>query len=132
MMKSLFRQADIPIENKNISSHSRCVTLCTTLFSKRLSDKTVMNHSKHSSTAVHQYQREQFLLQAQVSKTLQPILPSGLAKPKLEPGLESIEPAKSSVEPISTDTNTLVLHVPSSVLKVIVVTDANKCQVLEI
>jgi hypothetical protein len=128
MMKSLFQQAGIPIENRNISNHSGRVTLCTTLFNERFSDKTVMNRSKHSSTAVHQYQREQFPLQEEVSKTLEPVLPEEFKKPKIEPIPEPEERAKSS----GTTDDTLVIHVPSCVRKVIVVTCENKRQVLEI
>ncbi|XP_060572336.1 zinc finger MYM-type protein 3-like [Ruditapes philippinarum] len=40
-LKNMFIQAGIPLDNRNISNHSGRVTLCTKLFNKRYSDKTV-------------------------------------------------------------------------------------------
>lgn len=73
-MKNLFQQADKPTDDRVISNHSGPITLCTMLFSERYY-KTVMNSSKHSSTVVHAYQREQFELQSNVCADLEPVIP---------------------------------------------------------
>lgn len=73
MMKSLFQKADISLDRSVISNHSGRVTLCT-LFNDRYNDKTVMNWSKHTSTAVHSYQREQFPLQSKVCAEFEPAI----------------------------------------------------------
>lgn len=72
MMKNLYQQAEIPLDGRTISNHSGRVTLCTTLFNERYNDKTVINRSKHTSTAVHSYQCEQFPLQSKICADLEP------------------------------------------------------------
>ena len=142
MMKSLFIGAGIPIDNRNISNHSGRVTLCTTLFNQRYSDKTVMNRSKHTSNAVQRYQREQFPLQSDVSAELEPKLPQRMSNSETKPDMNelSLTPVKklsntaTSQAPVSGESteSTLTLQLPTGVSKVVIVTNLGKKFVMEI
>ncbi|XP_053403038.1 uncharacterized protein LOC123535173 [Mercenaria mercenaria] len=59
-MKKFFSEANIPTVRRKITNHSARVTLCTSLYNERLSDKAVTSRSKHRSAAVQTYQRENF------------------------------------------------------------------------
>lgn len=151
MMKTLFAQADIAIGSRNISNHSGRVTLCSTLYNKRFADKTVMNRSKHVSTAVHRYQREQFNLQADVSSELEPKIPEHFKsempttkadvenkpiEPKTEKTMDFEKTENSCAEKVksvsSIETNTLSMQIPSGVKKVVLQTHCGKKIVIEI
>ncbi|XP_053390993.1 uncharacterized protein LOC128553833 [Mercenaria mercenaria] len=150
MMKSFFSEAGIAIGNRNISNHSGRVTLCTTLYNQRYAEKTVMSRSKHVSSAVQRYQREQFPLNSDVSRDLEPILPPDLQRSESKPDLKNLQskeikhdlqkPVTSSVlKPDSTKTelpneseSVLTVNVPAGVQKVMIVTHTGKKFVMEI
>ena len=72
MVKRFYDEAGIDTEGRKITNHSARVTMCTALYNDKFSDKAVMSRSKHSSNAVHQYQREQFSILNDISNCLEP------------------------------------------------------------
>lgn len=162
-MKNLFQQADIRTDDRVISNHSGPITHCTMLFSERY-DKTVMNSSKHSSTAVHAYQREQFELQSNVCADLEPVIPQEvnvmssnknkdnnngtvIEATDLKPDVSSEGTCKNILKDKNPcdnvnqeikdimkylDENTLVLQVPVTVKKVVILTEGGKKLVKEL
>ena len=71
-MKTLFQEAEISTEGRNISNHSTRVTLCTTLFNDKFSEKSVKSRSHHRSGCVQGYQHEDFNTLNDVSNALEP------------------------------------------------------------
>ncbi|CAG2239147.1 unnamed protein product [Mytilus edulis] len=68
--------AGISTTDRNITNHSGKVTCCTTLFNAGFSDSTVKSRSGHRSTAVDTYKHPLETLQDNVSKALQPPVPT--------------------------------------------------------
>jgi hypothetical protein len=85
MMKRFFSEAGISTDNRNISNHSGRVTLCSTLYNQKFSDKSVMSRSKHSSNSVHVYQKEDFSLSDNICLALEPPETSTSKPVKCEP-----------------------------------------------
>ena len=85
MMRRFFSEAGISLENRTISNHFGRVTLCSTLYNQKFSDKSVMSRSKHASNSVHVYQKEDFGLIDDICSALEPPLPARSTL-KTEPG----------------------------------------------
>ena len=71
-MKTMFLEAGIDVENRNIRNHSGKVTLCTRLYDQNFGEQAIMARSGHRSVAVRDYKRPSEELQREVSVALQP------------------------------------------------------------
>lgn len=159
MMKRFFEQAGIDMSGRKITNHSGRVTLCTTLYNQKFSDKAVKSRSKHRSDSVHAYQREQFQILNDISNCLEPpikansgtdfnrdskvVLP--LSKPSetvdnidMKPPLQTVhvnahEPNQKHTATDSSELHeTLTIHVPSCVKKMIIIKNDGKRMILDV
>ncbi|XP_053390761.1 zinc finger MYM-type protein 2-like [Mercenaria mercenaria] len=144
MIKRFYAEAGIDTSDRKISNHSARVTLCTTLYNKNFPDKAVMSRSKHKSSAVQSYQREQFEILNDISKALEP----SVLKPKCDenPLISTVAATTSSCKGIKTesdvkslndssvknDEDTLIINVPVSVKKVIIEKKDGKKIIIEV
>lgn len=111
-----------------------------------------MNRPKHSSSAVHRYQHEQFPLQSKACADLEPVVTWGLMenlktefesksnqRPRQEGASNTTEATSmldtelrdSKLMP-SADENTLVLHIPVSVKKMVIISVGGKKFAMEL
>ena len=72
MMKTMFCQAGISIEGRNISNHSGKVTCRTTLLNEKYDDKMIRLRTGHTSSAIDNYKRPSKDLCKEISDSLQP------------------------------------------------------------
>ncbi|CAG2239656.1 unnamed protein product [Mytilus edulis] len=118
-MKELFKAAGISTTDRNITNHSGKVTCCTTLFNAGFSDSTVKSRSGHRSTAVDTYKRPLETLQDNVSKALQPPVPTS-KNVKQENDLSIAKSNQHSFEDKENDNSTMTIHVPTCINKVVI------------
>ena len=118
-MKELFKAAGISTTDRNITNHSGKVTCCTTLFNAGFSDSTVKSRSGHRSTAVDTYKRPLETLQDNVSKALQPPVPTS-KNVKQENDLSIAKSNQHSFEDKENDNSTMTINVPNCINKVVI------------
>ncbi|CAG2186232.1 unnamed protein product [Mytilus edulis] len=118
-MKELFKAAGISTTDRNITNHSGKVTCCTTLFKAGFSDSTVKSRSGHRSTAIDTYKRPLETLQDNVSKALQPPVPTS-KNVKQENDLSIAKSNQHSFEDKENDNSTMTINVPNCINKVVI------------
>ncbi|VDI48354.1 Hypothetical predicted protein [Mytilus galloprovincialis] len=118
-MKELFKAAGISTTDRNITNHSGKVTCCTTLFNAGFSDSTVKSRSGHRSTASDTYKRPLETLQDNVSKALQPPVPTS-KNVKQENDLSIAKSNQHSFEDKENDNSTMTINVPNCINKVVI------------
>lgn len=141
MLKRFYEEAGISTDGRTITNHSARVSLCTTLYNERFADKSVVSRSKHRSSAVQQYQRENFEILNDISNALEPPLPTLKSEVKQEtastsgptekPGIVPQRQTPSSTATLCAETPTnvdenLTVFIPNSVKKIIIVKDGKK------
>jgi hypothetical protein len=95
MLKTFFEKANISTDGKRITYHSARVTLCTAMYNEKFTDKAVVSRSKHRSTAVHSYQREDFNMLKDISNTLDTPAPLAQRAVKQQVSEAGAPPVKS-------------------------------------
>ncbi|VDI41015.1 Hypothetical predicted protein [Mytilus galloprovincialis] len=113
------KAAGISTTDRNITNHSGKVTCCTTLFNAGFSDSTVKSRSGHRSTAVDTYKRPLETLQDNVSKALQPPVPTS-KNVKQENDLSIAKSNQHSFEDKINDNSTMTINVPNCINKVVI------------
>lgn len=129
-MKTMFLDAGIDLENRNIRNHSGKVTLCTRLYDKQFDEQAIMARSGHRSIAVRDYKRPSEELKRSVSAALQP-RPSRQAvatpPPPQEPELKpEVTAANAQASGTSQDPGCLEIVIPSSIHTVIITKNGRK------
>lgn len=143
MVKRFYDEAGIDTEGRKITNHSARVTMCTALYNDKFSDKAVMSRSKHSSNAVHQYQREQFSILNDISNCLEPFekKPALDVKIPVETVTSTVTKAEDGIDtdqslfrshPVADMDDTLTVHVPNCVKKMIIVKMDGKRMVIDV
>jgi len=74
-VKCMFKDADINVDNRNISNQSGKVTFATTLYNRGFDNKAVSGRSGHRSDAVETDKRPSEQMLNEVSMALQPARP---------------------------------------------------------
>lgn len=152
MLRRFFSEANVNMDGRKITNHSARVTLCTSLYNEKFTDKAVTSRSHHRSNAVHTYQRENFKTLTDISNILDAPAPKnktdtlktvGISPIKTEGiernALNSTEKAVSSFELASADgytpmeptkenndSDSLTIGVPKCVKKIILLKDGKK------
>lgn len=131
MLKKISSARLISTEGRKITKHSARVTLCTTLYNNRFSDKAVTSRSHHRSSAVQGYQREQFSILKDISNALEP--PTSISTQKVsatavKPDPENTENSvKANSVPAEGNTeNQLLINLPKCVTTVVLVKSDGK------
>ena len=130
MLKKFYEDAGISTDKRTITNHSARVSLCTTLYNDRFADKSVVSRSKHRSSAVQQYQRENFGMLNDISNALEPPLVPVKSEVKEETPARSAadnpQQLPSSVNKDNehkNDDENLTVFVPKCVKRIIIVKD---------
>ena len=126
------------MDGRKITNHSTRVTLCSTLYNSKYSDKAVCTRSQHRSNAAHSYQHENFDTLKDISNVLDtPMSPDNKCrsplnvKPQsLKRDIETSNDAKCDIAPDfeneKDSENCLTINVPSCVKKIVIVKNGKR------